>query len=57
MTTAFAAYRIEDDTLMCMAEQTIVFVDLARRRPSPIPASIRQALGEFEGADLEEVPA
>jgi acyl-CoA thioester hydrolase len=55
VTTAFAAYRLEDDALMCTAEQTLVFVDLAVRRPVPIPDAYRGPVRAFEGADLEEV--
>jgi acyl-CoA thioester hydrolase len=47
------AYRVEDDALMVTAQQTVVLVDLAARRPTPIPASYRQRMLEFEGADLE----
>jgi acyl-CoA thioester hydrolase len=52
-TAAFAAYRVEDDALMCTAEHTYVLVDLAERRPTPIPDMYRRAVAEFEGADLE----
>ncbi len=38
---------------MCTAEQTLVLVDLAERRPVPIPESYRDAIAVFEGADLE----
>ena len=50
---AFAAYRVDDDALMCTAEHTYVLVDLAERRPTSIPDDYRRALAEFEGADLE----
>jgi acyl-CoA thioester hydrolase len=52
-TSEFSAYRVEDDVLMCTAEQTFVLVDLGERRPSPIPDSYRRAVADFEGADLE----
>jgi acyl-CoA thioester hydrolase len=48
-----AAYRMEDDALMVTAHQTLVLVDLDRRRPQPIPASFRDLVREFEGADVE----
>jgi acyl-CoA thioester hydrolase len=54
VTTAFAAHRLDDDMLMCVAEQTLVLVDLAGRRPAAIPESFRLPVREFEGADLEE---
>jgi acyl-CoA thioester hydrolase len=54
VTTAFAAHRVEDDLLMCTAEQTLVFVDLGARRPVTIPDEYRAPLRGFEGVDLEE---
>jgi acyl-CoA thioester hydrolase len=53
MTSEYAAYRVEDDALMCTAEQTLVFVDLAERRPHPVPDDYRKTVAAFEGADLE----
>jgi acyl-CoA thioester hydrolase len=52
-TAAFAAYRVDDDALMCTAEHTYVLVDLAERRPTPIADGYRRAVADFEGADLE----
>jgi acyl-CoA thioester hydrolase len=49
----YAAYRVDDDTLMCTAEQILVLVDLAGRRPHPVPDDYRDAVAGFEGADLE----
>ena len=49
----YAAYRVDDDALMCTAEQTMVLVDLAERRPHPVPDDYRQVVADFEGADLE----
>jgi acyl-CoA thioester hydrolase len=54
-TTAFAAYRADDDTLMCAAEQVLVLVDAEARRPVQVPDSFRTPVREFEGSDLEEV--
>jgi len=52
------AYRVEDDVLMCRAEQTLVLVAVPERRPTPISDAYRQAVAEFEGADVElAVPA
>lgn len=48
-----AAYRVEDDALMVTASQTLVLVDLAERKPCPIPDSYRKKIQEFEGAALE----
>jgi acyl-CoA thioester hydrolase len=49
----FAAYRVEDDELMVSAMQTLVLVDLEERRATPIPASYRETVKAFEGADCE----
>ena len=48
-----AAYRVEDDVLMVTAQQTMVYVDRAGRRPTPIPDEYRSAIGAFEGDDLQ----
>jgi acyl-CoA thioester hydrolase len=55
VTTAYAAYRRDDDTLLCAAEQTLVFVEVAERRPTTVPEFLRRPIREFEGAELEEV--
>ncbi len=52
VTNAFCAIH-EDETVMCTAEQTLVLVDLAERRPVVVPDSFRTAVEAFEGADLE----
>ena len=57
VTSAFAAFRAADDALMCTSEQTLVRVDAATRRPLPVPASFREPVRAFEGADLEEARA
>jgi acyl-CoA thioester hydrolase len=44
---------VTGDALMCTAEQTLVLVDLAERRPHPVPEAYRDAVAAFEGADLE----
>ena len=48
----FAAYRVEDDLLMCTAEQTLVLIDPATRHPIPVPDDFRRAVAAFEGPDL-----
>jgi acyl-CoA thioester hydrolase len=53
VTTEYHAYRIDDDLLMCTAEQTLVLVDLSARRPVSVPESYRGPVAAFEGADLE----
>lgn len=45
-----AAYRLPDDDLMVTATQTLVLVDLASRRPVPVPDSARTAIEAFEGS-------
>ena len=53
ITTAYAAHRLDDDALMCTAEQTLVLVDVAERRPATIPDTLRAPIREFEGGHLE----
>ena len=53
MTTEFAAYRVDDDLLMCSAEQTMVLVELEARCSTPIPDTFKKVIADFEGADLE----
>ena len=48
-----AAYPIDEDTLMVTASQTMVLVDLDKRRASEIPDDYRETMRAFEGADLE----
>ena len=48
-----SAYRLPDDELMVTAEQTLVLVDLAARRPCPVPEAARTLVRGFEGADLD----
>jgi acyl-CoA thioesterase FadM len=57
LTSAFAVYRVDDDALMCEAEQTLVFVHLGERRPVAVPEAYRTPIRDFEGAYLEEAPA
>jgi acyl-CoA thioester hydrolase len=47
-----AAYRVEDDVLMVTAQQTLVLIDFEERRGTPIPDWYREAIREFEGAEL-----
>ena len=53
VTSEFCAVRANDDALMCTAKQTLVLVDLAGRRPVPVPEHYRDAVAGFEGADLD----
>ena len=54
VTYDFSAWRRPDDTLLVQSTQTLVLVDSAERRPTPIPEELRAPLRAFEGADLEE---
>ncbi len=49
-----AAYRVDEnsetDLLMVTAKQTVVLIDLDRRRPTPIPEAFRARVAEFETA-------
>jgi acyl-CoA thioester hydrolase len=49
----FCVYRVEDDVLMCTAEQTLVLVAVPERRPTPISVEYRRQVVEFEGEDVE----
>ena len=53
VTSEFCAVRADDDELMCTAEQSLVLVDVAERRPVPVPDGYRDAIAGFEGADVE----
>ena len=55
VTSECAAYRVEDDVLMCTAEQTMVLIDVAEHRPVPVPEEYRSRVAAFEGAGLEAV--
>src|SRR5215210_5904525 len=56
LTNDFCAVH-EDGTLMCTAEQTLVLVDLAERRPVVVPEAIREAITAFEGPGMETAVA
>ena len=51
VTYEHAAYRLADDEpdlLMATAKQTIVLIDLADRRPVPVPETFREQVAAFE---------
>jgi acyl-CoA thioester hydrolase len=50
VTYDYAAFRLDDDTdlLMATSKQTIVLIDLADRRPVPVPDEFRQRITEFQ---------
>jgi acyl-CoA thioester hydrolase len=52
VTYEHAAYRLHEDdgedVLMATAKQTIVLIDLATRRPMPVPAPFRARVAAFE---------
>jgi acyl-CoA thioester hydrolase len=43
-----AAYLVDEDVLMATAKQTLVLIDLADRRPIPVPDSFRDQVTTFE---------
>jgi YbgC/YbaW family acyl-CoA thioester hydrolase len=47
VTFELAAYRVEDDALMCTATQTMVFIDRDRRKDA-VPQRYRDAVDAFE---------
>ncbi|CAN5320931.1 hypothetical protein BH20ACT13_BH20ACT13_18720 [soil metagenome] len=53
MSYQFAAYRLPEEEVMVTADLTVVLVDLAERKPVPIPEAVRAAVRAFEGRDLE----
>jgi len=53
VTFQFAAYRVRDDVLMVTAHQTAVYVHLPDRKKCPVPEEFREAIGAFEGDDVE----
>jgi acyl-CoA thioester hydrolase len=54
VTYEHAAYRIEDDLLMVTAQQTVVLVDVAQRRPVAVGGWFRDPVRAFEGESLVE---
>ena len=48
-----AAYRVDDDVLMVTANQTLVLVDLEKRKACQIPDVVRERIQAFEGDDVE----
>ncbi len=53
VTNELAAYRVRDDELMCTARLTTVLIDVATRRPVPLPDAYRAAIRAFEGNGVE----
>ena len=51
----FAAARASGDELLVTSTQTMVMVDVAGRRPAPVPEAFRRRVRAFEGSDLEVV--
>jgi acyl-CoA thioester hydrolase len=52
VTYEFAAY-LEGAVLAVTATQTLVLVDLAERKPCPVPDWWREKIHAFEGGDLD----
>lgn len=53
VTQEFAAWRIDDDRLMCTATQTLVLIDVATRQPIPVPDDFRRVVAGFEGPGFD----
>ena len=49
----FAAFRVADDAQMVASTQTMVLIDVAKRRPAPVPEEFRVTVRALEGADVE----
>ena len=47
-----AAYRLPDDELTVTGTQTVVLIDIATRRPVPVPEEAAASVRSFEGSDL-----
>ena len=56
VTSEGAAYRVDDDRLMCTVRSTLVLIDATTRRPTPIPEVYRRAIAAFEGDAVQIVP-
>ena len=56
VTSEGAAYRVDDDRLMCTVRSTLVLIDATTRRPTPIPDEYRRAIAAFEGDAVQIVP-
>jgi acyl-CoA thioester hydrolase len=52
VTYEFAAY-LEGDRLTVTASQTLVLIDVATRKPCPVPDRWREQVKAFEGSDVE----
>jgi acyl-CoA thioester hydrolase len=48
VTFEFAAHRLPDGVLMVTAHQTLVYIDLAERKATPVPDGYRSAIEAFE---------
>jgi acyl-CoA thioester hydrolase len=57
VTVEGAAYRVDDDLLMCTVRSTLVLIDAATRRPILVPDEYRRAIAAFEGDGVEIAPA
>ena len=54
VTFEFAAYEVEDDTLLVTAHQTLVHIDLGERKVLPVPEDYKTSVAAFEGEDFEQ---
>jgi acyl-CoA thioester hydrolase len=54
VTFQFAAYKVEDGTLMVTAHQTLVYVDLKERKALLVPDKYRETIAAFDVDDVED---
>jgi acyl-CoA thioester hydrolase len=53
VTFEFAAYKVDDETLLVTAHQTLVYVDLRDRKSLTVPDDYKKTIAAFEGDDVE----
>jgi acyl-CoA thioester hydrolase len=53
ITFEFSAHKLPEDMLLVTAHQTLVYIDLAERRPLQVPDDYRARVIAFEGAGVE----
>jgi acyl-CoA thioester hydrolase len=53
VTFEFAACKVDDETLLVTAHQTLVYVDLRDRKSLTVPDDYKKTIAAFEGDDVE----
>jgi acyl-CoA thioester hydrolase len=54
VTFEFAAYKIPEDALLVTAHQTLVYVDVVKRKALPVPDDYRAKVAALERDDVEQ---